>query len=215
MGSSKHGFSHVFLIIATILQILSVCQAYQFFVGGKDGWVSNPSENFNHWAERNRFRVNDTLFFKYKQGTDSVLVVKPDDYNTCNTATPLLSLADGGSVFTFDRSGPFFFISGNAQNCQKGQKLIVVVMAVRNNKPQPAASAPAPASSSSSVVPQPPTAAPPSGAQSPGGESPSVDPSKLDAPAPAPNASSGYSGGLFGLVVYAGLGMSLSFVLGY
>uniref|UniRef100_A0A803QJG7 Switch 2 n=1 Tax=Cannabis sativa TaxID=3483 RepID=A0A803QJG7_CANSA len=161
MGS-KHRFSHVFLIVITILQIISVCQGYQFLVGGKDGWVSNPSENFNHWAEKNRFRVNDTLFFKYKQGSDSVLVVKPDDYNTCNTATPLLSLSDGGSVFTFDRSGPFFFISGNAQNCQKGQKLIVVVMAVRpDKKPQPQpAPAPALPSPSPSVVPQPPAVAP-------------------------------------------------------
>ncbi|KAM6548918.1 hypothetical protein CsatB_020594 [Cannabis sativa] len=210
MGS-KHRFSHVFLIVITILQIISVCQGYQFLVGGKDGWVSNPSENFNHWAEKNRFRVNDTLFFKYKQGSDSVLVVKPDDYNTCNTATPLLSLSDGGSVFTFDRSGPFFFISGNAQNCQKGQKLIVVVMAVRpDKKPQPQpAPAPALPSPSPSVVPQPPAVAPAT-----------VNPSNVDAPAPAPsanaNSGSGHSDG-FGLVVCAGLGiiMSLSFVLGF
>lgn len=35
--------------------------AYQFVVGGKDGWVVNPSENYNQWASRNRFQVNDTL----------------------------------------------------------------------------------------------------------------------------------------------------------
>ncbi|KAF4382735.1 hypothetical protein F8388_015563 [Cannabis sativa] len=154
MGS-KHRFSHVFLIVITILQIISVCQGYQFLVGGKDGW--------------------------------------PDDYNTCNTATPLLSLSDGGSVFTFDRSGPFFFISGNAQNCQKGQKLIVVVMAVRpDKKPQPQpAPAPALPSPSPSVVPQPPAVAPAT-----------VNPSNVDAPAPAPsanaNSGSGHSDG-FGL----------------
>ncbi|KAG2371731.1 Early nodulin-like protein [Vigna angularis] len=42
---------------------------------------------------------------------------------------------DGGdSMFTFVKSGPFFFISGNAQNCQRGQKLTVIVLAVRHNK---------------------------------------------------------------------------------
>lgn len=35
--------------------------AYQFNVGGKSGWVLNPSENYNHWAGRMRFQVNDTL----------------------------------------------------------------------------------------------------------------------------------------------------------
>ncbi|KAK8537821.1 hypothetical protein V6N13_096376 [Hibiscus sabdariffa] len=29
--------------------------------GGRDGWVVNPSENYNHWVERMRFQVNDTL----------------------------------------------------------------------------------------------------------------------------------------------------------
>lgn len=42
--------------------IISSCEAYKFNVGGKNGlWVVKPSENYNHWAERMRFQVNDTL----------------------------------------------------------------------------------------------------------------------------------------------------------
>ncbi|EXC08459.1 hypothetical protein L484_009602 [Morus notabilis] len=124
-----------FLLLVSVLLLfscfLSSSQAYKFNVGGSDGWVLNPSENFNHWAERNRFQANDTLYFKYKKGTDSVLVVNKDDYNNCNTKNPIQKLEDGDSVFKFDRSGPFFFISGKYGSCQKGQKLIVVVLAVR------------------------------------------------------------------------------------
>ncbi|PON74863.1 Cupredoxin [Trema orientale] len=203
-----------FLVIFFI-EFLSVTQAYKFFVGGKDGWVLNPSESFNHWAERNRFQVNDTLFFKYKEGSDSVLVVNRDDYDTCNATNPKLSLTDGGSVFTFDRSGPFYFISGNTQNCQKGQKLVVVVLAVRDKKRQP--TSPPPASPPpASVAPLPPSTAPTSpAAQGPGAESPEsrADPSELDGPAPAPNENSGNwlvgFGGSFGLVLCAGLGVSM------
>ncbi|KAK4398372.1 Early nodulin-like protein 1 [Sesamum angolense] len=94
------------------------------------------------------------------QGSDSVLVVNNQDYDTCNTANPILRLDDGNSVFKFDRSGPFFFISGNKSNCDKGQKLIIVVLAVRNRRSPPRTPSPLPAeapatrpSSSSSTSP--------------------------------------------------------------
>ncbi|KZV49125.1 early nodulin-like protein 2-like [Dorcoceras hygrometricum] len=80
-----------------------------------------------------RFLVNDTLLFKYKKGSDSVLVVNRDDYDKCNSGKPILKLDDGDSVFKFDRSGHFFFISGKKSNCDKGQKLIIVVLAVRHD----------------------------------------------------------------------------------
>ncbi|KAE8716443.1 Early nodulin-like protein 1 [Hibiscus syriacus] len=73
---------------------------------------------------------------KYKKGSDSVLLVTKEDYFSCNTKSPVQSLTEGDSIFTFDRSGPFFFITGNADNCNKGQKLSVVVMAVRHKPPQ-------------------------------------------------------------------------------
>ncbi|KAL0282653.1 UNVERIFIED_CONTAM: Early nodulin-like protein 1 [Sesamum angustifolium] len=111
--------------------------AYQFLVGGRQGWVVNPSEDYNHWAERMRFQVNDTLLFKYEKGSDSVLLVNKDDYDNCNTGNPILKLDDGDSLFKLDRSGPFFFISGNKANCDQGQKLIIVVLAVRNRPPLP------------------------------------------------------------------------------
>jgi hypothetical protein len=50
-----------FLFVIIVMGSLSSSQAHKFLVGGKDGWVLNPSENYNHWAERNRFKVNDTL----------------------------------------------------------------------------------------------------------------------------------------------------------
>ncbi|CAA0815987.1 early nodulin-like protein 3 [Striga hermonthica] len=109
----------------------------QFNVGGKNGWRLNPSEDYNRWAESLRFQVNDTLFFKYKKGSDSVLVVNKDDYNSCNTTNPIEKFDGGRSIFRFDRSGPFFFISGNEASCIRGQKLIVVVLAVRSGGPGP------------------------------------------------------------------------------
>ena len=98
--------------------------------------------------------------FKYKKGSDSVLIVSKDDYHSCSTKNPIKSMTDGDSTFILDRSGPFFFISGSADNCNKGKKLIIVVMAVRPKPLPPApyspvtpASSPQPTSSSPAVSP--------------------------------------------------------------
>ncbi|KAL9383331.1 hypothetical protein Peur_023654 [Populus x canadensis] len=155
--------------------LFSSSVAYNSFdVGGKDGWVINPSESYNHWAERNRFQVNDSLVFKYNKGSDSVLRVTKDDYSSCNTKKPLKTMDSGSSVFQFDKSGPFFFISGNEDNCRKGQKLIVVVLAVRKKQTSTPAYPPA-------ISPKAP---------SPEGHNPAQAPSRSSAPIAKPPTSS-------------------------
>ncbi|CAI9757035.1 unnamed protein product [Fraxinus pennsylvanica] len=147
---------------------------YQLNVGGKDGWVVNPSESYTHWAQRLRFRVNDTLLFKYEKGMDSVLEVNKEDFDNCNTNNPEMKMEDGVSIFKFDRSGPFYFITGNKTNCYRGQKLIIVVLAVRmpphaqppytTHVPSPSPAEPpvnAPALAPDTVVAHPPVASPP------------------------------------------------------
>ncbi|KAK9676827.1 hypothetical protein RND81_11G104100 [Saponaria officinalis] len=135
---------------------LSSSQGYKFYVGGKDGWVLNPSESYSHWAGRNRFQVNDTLLFKLKKGEDSVLIVTKDNYNECNVNNPISSLSNEESVYTFTRSGPHYFISSNTDHCNKGQKILIVVLAIRpKNPPPPSSSGPSPPPPSEPVSPTP------------------------------------------------------------
>ncbi|GKU93153.1 hypothetical protein SLEP1_g6777 [Rubroshorea leprosula] len=192
MGSQIFHGCFMVLIITASAWFITSSEGYKFYVGGRDGWVVNPKENFNHWAERNRFSVNDTLFFKYKKGSDSVLVVKKEDYFSCNATNPTQSMMDGDSEFKFDRSGPFFFITGNAYNCNKGQKLIVVVLAVRHKHyypPKP--TYPSPSAPLSSPVPVIDSPLPPS-VSSPPSESPEAGgidvPSGMRSPRPAPTS---------------------------
>ncbi|KAF0895442.1 hypothetical protein E2562_012450 [Oryza meyeriana var. granulata] len=60
-----------------------------------------------------------------------VVLVDQGAYDACNTSASFVGgrFNNGSMVFTFDLSGPFFFISGNKANCRAGEKLIVVVMA--------------------------------------------------------------------------------------
>ncbi|KAM3355822.1 hypothetical protein P3S68_022536 [Capsicum galapagoense] len=72
-------------------------------------------------------------------------------------------MEDGNPVFIFDRSGPFYFLSGNKYNHDKGQKLQIIVISVRKHpstnlsEPQTLAPMVAPPSngSSSSTIPSP------------------------------------------------------------
>ncbi|KAF8016349.1 hypothetical protein BT93_H1759 [Corymbia citriodora subsp. variegata] len=161
-----------FRVIGALLWVTMLVrrtEAYEFTVGGAGGWTvpTDSSANaLNQWAEKNRFQIGDSLVFVYPPGQDSVLYVNQDDYNNCNDASPMAKYVDGHTVFKFNQSGPFHFISGNKDNCQKNEKLVAVVMADRSNKtsgavaPPPAetnGTAPSPAPSGEESPPPPAT----------------------------------------------------------
>ncbi|KAK9077482.1 hypothetical protein SSX86_005819 [Deinandra increscens subsp. villosa] len=180
-----------FFIIITFISSTPT-HAYTFQVGGKNGWTSHPSENYTTWSARLRFLINDTLHFKYDGGSDSVLVVNKSDYDGCNANNPIKKLDGGGdSLFKFDRSGPFYFITGNKSNCDQGQKLTVVVLALRKNRSPPPSVATPP---SSSTLPPTPAVSP--SIFSPPVGSPELSPSDDETPsADSPGGESADSAG--------------------
>ncbi|XP_009758678.1 early nodulin-like protein 3 [Nicotiana tabacum] len=195
--------SFVSFFFVIFLSVLCISQAYTFYAGGKEGWVLKPSESYSHWAERNRFQVNDTIVFKYKKGSDSVLVVHKDDYFKCKKDKPIHKLKNGKSKLKFTRSGAFYFISGKDDNCEKGQKLLVVVLSPNHNRhksPSPATQKP---SSSPVTTPtQPPEDIPSVVAPSP----------QSISPAPAPTKSAAVVVGSSGLVWVFSLIMATVFM---
>lgn len=70
--------------------------------------------------------------WSYDGGKDSVLHVTKEDYVNCNTSNPIATYKDGNTKLLLDRSGPFYFISGAGGHCEKGQKLVVVVLSPRH-----------------------------------------------------------------------------------
>ncbi|PUZ54419.1 hypothetical protein GQ55_5G130500 [Panicum hallii var. hallii] len=145
----------------------STASAFVFKAGGTGEWrvpagasSGNATNAYNAWAQRNRFRVGDAIAFTYTAGNDSVLLVDKRSYDACDTAAPIDTFSDGSTVFTFTRSGPYYFISGSKDNCNRGEKLIVVVMAERSavgNATEPGAGlAPSPNGPYSIYSPPPP-----------------------------------------------------------
>uniref|UniRef100_A0A1J3GM17 Early nodulin-like protein 1 n=1 Tax=Noccaea caerulescens TaxID=107243 RepID=A0A1J3GM17_NOCCA len=147
------------LSLVCLFMIVNKAYAREFAVGGAKGWtVPSGSQVYSQWAEQSRFQIGDSLLFVYQPNQDSVLQVTRDAYDSCNTDAPTAKFADGKTSFALTHSGPYYFISGNKDNCNKNEKLVVIVMADRsgnNNNttaPSPPSQAPAPSAPSPPVT---------------------------------------------------------------
>ncbi|XP_023768293.1 early nodulin-like protein 2 [Lactuca sativa] len=182
-------------LVALFISFICSSQAVTLEVGDDDGWTLNPVEDYNAWSGRLRFLVNDTLYFKYEDATDSVLVVDKDDYDNCNVDNAIEKLAGGESYFKLEQPGPHYFITGNKSNCDQGQKIIVAVLHIRTQSPSSPlrASSPLPPAPASPVTVTPPSATPVlTPPASTGGSSPSPAGSNLarvSSPRPSPSRS--------------------------
>ncbi|XP_072965232.1 early nodulin-like protein 21 [Typha angustifolia] len=113
------------LFYATFLTL----HAFKFEVGDEEGWGVPPSKHtqiYNHWASKNRFQIGDTIHFKYKK--DSVMEVNEEDYDKCRSSHPTFFSNSGETEVKLDRSGLYYFISGVAGHCERGQKMIIKVI---------------------------------------------------------------------------------------
>ncbi|KAH6757557.1 hypothetical protein C2S51_038705 [Perilla frutescens var. frutescens] len=161
------GISRVDISSVMFLIFLSVSfsEARDHLVGGEsNAWKvpASESDSLNHWAEKSRFLIGDSLVWEYDGSKDSVLQVTKRDYVTCNASSPIETYTGGNTKLKLERSGPYYFISGADGHCQKGQKLIVVVISEKHRNlrifpaPSPAESegpaiAPAPSSGAGSL----------------------------------------------------------------
>ncbi|KAL3640074.1 hypothetical protein CASFOL_011937 [Castilleja foliolosa] len=126
----KFNLLAIMITIFVFLQLQKHVYCSEFEVGERKGWVVPPANNtemHNQWASKLRFKVGDTIRFKYKK--DSVMEVSKENYKECNSNRPNFFSNTGNTMYTLDRSGFFYFISGATGHCEKGQRMIVWVMA--------------------------------------------------------------------------------------
>lgn len=71
-------------------------------------------------------------------------LVTKADFEGCNIKNPLEKFDNGEAEVTLNRSGAFYFVSGDRYHCTKGQKLIVSVLAMRNHPNVPVSPVKAP-----------------------------------------------------------------------
>ncbi|KAL8145271.1 early nodulin-like protein 15 [Apium graveolens] len=176
-----------FSCLAVVLVLLSACEAREFVVGKEKSWKipSDSQSSYNDWASSQRFVKGDHLVFKYDGKADSVVEVNYDGYKNCNAQKPyaLKSFNDGDTKIKLNGPGPYYFISGNTDNCEKGEKLEVMLVKERHHHISPA---PAPTPSTTTTT---------------------TTPNQAPAPAPASGGSSLKNGVLGSVAVVFGLGL--------
>ncbi|KAJ4754999.1 Early nodulin-like protein 1 [Rhynchospora pubera] len=113
-----------FVSLFFLILSLSALQLHKLVGGKVNAWAvpASSSDTLNKWAEASRFQVGDSLVWNLDPEKDSVLRVTREAY--------LLS--------SLQHNQP--------NNCQKGEKVIVVVMSERHSLRKHLAPAPAPES---------------------------------------------------------------------
>ncbi|KAF8049917.1 hypothetical protein N665_2089s0002 [Sinapis alba] len=149
----------VFLLLTTFYHLGEGREPHTFLVGGSDqGWKipESSDKTLNHWAESQRFRVGDSLEFDYDIKKDSVLNVTKENYEKCITEKPSEKYTEKPTIVKLDASGPHYYISGTPGNCDKGEKMIVVVQSPNHPpKPIPATIPQTPSKPPTSLAPAP------------------------------------------------------------
>ncbi|CAM0957939.1 unnamed protein product [Alopecurus aequalis] len=138
--------SRAFLLCSFVLLASAVgSEARDHIVGGANGgWkVPAPSDALSKWASASRFHVGDNLVFKFDAAADSVLEVTQDDYNRCSTASPIATYKASDATVPLPRSGLHYFVSGTPGSCDKGERVIVLVMSEKHGRRRGSAPAPA------------------------------------------------------------------------
>ncbi|KAL5223186.1 hypothetical protein ABZP36_027899 [Zizania latifolia] len=137
-------------LVCAVLALAAAAEAKDLVVGGGGGgWkVPAQADALNKWAQATRFQVGDNLLFRFDGAADAVLEVTKEDYGRCSTASPVATYkaaSGGGATVPLTRSGAHYFVSGAPGSCDKGERLIVVVMSEKHGGRSHGISAPAPA----------------------------------------------------------------------
>ncbi|KAK9910839.1 hypothetical protein M0R45_034779 [Rubus argutus] len=107
-------------------------------VGDAKGW--SIFADYNEWTSKKHFYVGDSLIFIYNKMIHNLMQVTREDYQSCNSTSPIEVHATGSDAISLTKPGDYYFIGGRnfepewyamtlkePGHCHAGQKLHVKV----------------------------------------------------------------------------------------
>lgn len=107
-----------------------------YHVGDSGGW--SIIADYNYWTSKKDFHVGDILIFG--KMFHSLTQVNGEDYQSCNTKSPIKVYAIGSDAITLTKPGDYYFIGGRnlkseryattlkkPGHCQAGEKIHIKV----------------------------------------------------------------------------------------
>lgn len=185
------GASSLALAALLLVSCASAAVATKYTVGDASGWTTTG--DYATWASGKKFKVGDSLEFKYAGGAHTVDEVSAADYAACSSSNALSTDSAGATTVTLKTAGKHYFICGVAGHCSSGMKLVVDVAK--------AVAAPAPAPDAPDTTPSTPTSP-----SSSGGRTPKSPDTTVLSPPDKKSTSSGATG--LSAAAWAGLGLA-------
>ncbi|KAB2600349.1 hypothetical protein D8674_010620 [Pyrus ussuriensis x Pyrus communis] len=100
--------------------------------------------------------ANSNSLFAYSNQFHNVMQVANQDFESCNTSSPLITYTSSSDTITIKRLGHMYFLCGAPSHCQAGQKVDVKVTlpipADSSTSPNPAPGSSSPFASHSEVI---------------------------------------------------------------
>ncbi|XP_066371941.1 blue copper protein-like [Miscanthus floridulus] len=189
------------LALAALLLVscASAAAATKYTIGDASGWTTTG--DYATWASGKKFKIGDTLEFKYASGAHTVDEVGAADYAACSSSKALSSDSAGSTTVTLKTAGKHYFICGVAGHCSSGMKLVVdVAKAVATPAPAPAPAA------SADTTPDAPDTTPSAKTPSSSGSVTPKSPVTTALSPPGKKSTSGASG--LSAAAWAGLGLA-------
>uniref|UniRef100_A0ACD5UBF2 Uncharacterized protein n=1 Tax=Avena sativa TaxID=4498 RepID=A0ACD5UBF2_AVESA len=125
--AGKYGSLVLILVSFVLLQGgVQLVAAALWNVGDANGWTFGVQSWPNNPSFK-PFREGDMLVFKYDPAAHNVIVVDDFGFGTCTTHPANATVYNSGSDRITVQRGETNFISGKADDCEKGLKITVFV----------------------------------------------------------------------------------------
>ncbi|KAF8011390.1 hypothetical protein BT93_J1869 [Corymbia citriodora subsp. variegata] len=115
-------------LLGVVVAFLSSAEATNYTVGGSGGWkIPSSTGVYSDWASQHTFEVGDVLVFDFDSSTHDVADVTKEDYDACNTDSPISVLSASPATYSLDTASDYYFLCTTAGHCSQGQKLAITV----------------------------------------------------------------------------------------
>ncbi|KAH6809149.1 Cupredoxin superfamily protein [Perilla frutescens var. frutescens] len=96
-------------------------------IGDVAGWTAAGTVDYTNCASTNNFQVGDRLDFKYNQQFHNVMEVSRQEFESCNSSSPIITYTTGDDTVELSSAGHRYFLCSTPGHCDAGQKLDIFV----------------------------------------------------------------------------------------
>lgn len=118
----------VLMVSAILISTVASSMAAEIHkVGESTGWTNVEMPDYKKWSFSKSFKIGDSILFEYQPRFQNVFQVNHDNFQKCNTSTPIKTFTSGKDLILLKAEGNLFFISGITSQCEMGQKVEIMV----------------------------------------------------------------------------------------